>query len=264
MRFSRIAARKAQLLLFQAAEPAPLVEAEEIDPRPEMLCFRGQTLAIVRHYFELSCQVGRLPSLLGREFFRARVSHHSIPSFEDQVVFTRDIEICLGRLTDDHAEIVTLVGLYDFSVDEVAEMLHRSAFAIRRWFCEALDALAEIFLQGGILSENRPDRRQRQAATSRLPADIAAGARKPPQSVKRSPRARPHRGYGMTLRCILSTARPNRRRLVSWRHTCGARPQKGDNLLRRVPTGNIAEFGVRRPLRRIAVSVVGPCADRRN
>ncbi len=186
MRFSRTAARKAQLLLFQSAEPAPLVEAEEIDPRPEMLCFRGQTLAIVRHYFELSCQVGRLPSLLGREFFRARVSHHSIPSFEDQVVFTRDIEICLGRLTDDHAEIVTLVGLYDFSVDEVAEMLHRSASAIRRWFCEALDALAEIFLQGGILSENRPDRRQRQAATSRLPADIAAGARKPPQSVKRS------------------------------------------------------------------------------
>ena len=186
MRFSRIAARKAQLLLFQAAEEEPAVEPEEIDPRPEMLCFRGQTLAIVRHYFELSCQVGRLPSLLGREFFRARVSHHSIPSFEDQVVFTRDIELCLARLSDDLAEIITLVGLYDFSVDEVAEMLHRSAFGVRRWFCEALDALAEIFLLGGILSEDRPDRRQRQA-TSRLPADIAAGARKPPQSVKRSP-----------------------------------------------------------------------------
>ncbi len=187
MRFSRIAARKAQLLLFQAAEEEPAVEPEEIDPRPEMLCFRGQTLAIVRHYFELSCQVGRLPSLLGREFFRARVSHHSIPSFEDQVVFTRDIELCLARLSDDLAEILTLVGLYDFSVDEVAEMLHRSAFGIRRWFCEALDALAEIFLLGGILSEDRPDRRQRQAARSPLPADIADGARKPPQSVKRSP-----------------------------------------------------------------------------
>lgn len=186
MRFSRIAARKAQLLLLEAAEPSPVV-LEEIDPRPETLCFRGQTLAIVRHYFELSCQVGRLPSLLGREFFRARVSHHSIPSFEDQAVFNRDVELCLARLSDDHAEIITLVGLYDFSVDEVAEMLHRSTFGIRTWFCAALDALAEIFLQGGILSENRPDRRQRQAATSRVPADIAAGARKPPQSVKRLP-----------------------------------------------------------------------------
>jgi len=187
MRFSRIAARKAQMLLFQSAEAAPVVEPEAIDPRPEMLCFRTQTLAIVRHYFELSCQVGRLPSLLGREFFRARVSHHSIPSFEDQVVFTRDVELCLGRLSDDHAEIMTLVGLYDFSVDEVAEMLHRSAFGIRCWFGEALDALAEIFLQAGILSEDRPDRRQRQAAASRLPTDIAAGVKKPPQSVKRLP-----------------------------------------------------------------------------
>lgn len=185
MRFSKIAARKAQLLLFQAAEPAPTAEPEEIDPRPEMLCFRGQTLAIVRHYFELSCQVGRLPSLLGREFFRARVSHHSIPSFEDQAVFTRDIELSLARLSEDHAEIITLVGLYDFSVDEVGEMLSRSAFVVRRWFCEALDALAEIFLQGGILCEDRPDRRQRQVSRSPLPADIAAGAKKPPQSVKR-------------------------------------------------------------------------------
>jgi hypothetical protein len=187
MRFSRVAARKAELLLFRADEPAPVMEAGEIDPRPEILCFRGQTLALVRHYFELSCQVGRLPSLLGREFFRARVSHHSIPSFEDQAVFTRDVELCLRRLSDDHAEIITLVGLYDFSVEEVAEMLHRSAFAIRRWFCEALDALAEIFLQGGILSEDRPDRRQRQPAASHLPAYIAAGGKKPPQSVKRLP-----------------------------------------------------------------------------
>jgi hypothetical protein len=186
MRFSTVAAHKAQMLLFESAEPAP-VQTEEIDPRPEIVCFRGQTLAIIRHYFELSSQAGRLPSLLGREFFRARVSHHRIPSFEDQAVFSRDVELCLARLSDHHAEVVTLVGLYDFSVEEVAEMLHRSAFGIRRWFWEALDALAEIFLQGGILSEARPDRRQRQATTSRLPADIAAIGRKSPQSVKRSP-----------------------------------------------------------------------------
>ncbi len=71
MRVSILAARKAQLLLREGHEPAPVGEADEIDPRPETLCFRGQTLALVRHFFELSCQVGRLPSLLGREFFRA-------------------------------------------------------------------------------------------------------------------------------------------------------------------------------------------------
>ena len=155
-----------------------------------MLCFRSQTLAMVRHFFELSCQVGRLPSLLGREFFRARVSHHSIPSFEEQVVFARDVEICLSRLSDDHAEIVTLVGLYDFSLDEVSEMLRCSKSAVHKWFSEALDCLSEIFLRAGLLSEERPDRRQRQVTRRSLPVDVAALGKKPPGSVKVAPEQR--------------------------------------------------------------------------
>jgi len=79
-------------------------ELFEADPRPEMLCFRGQTMAIMRHFFEISSQLGRLPSLLGREFFRAKVSHHAIPSFEEQAVFVRDVELCLERLSEEHAE----------------------------------------------------------------------------------------------------------------------------------------------------------------
>ena len=187
MRFSKLAARKAQLLLFQHQAPTPAAAAEQMDPRPEMLCFRGQTLALVRHFFELSCQVGRLPSLLGLEFFRARVSHHSIPSFEDQAVFARDVELCLSRLSEDQAEIITLVGLYDFSHDEVARMLHSSKAAVHQWFSDALDALSEIFLQAGLLSEGRPDRRQQQVTRRGLPADIAVLGKKPPQSVKRPP-----------------------------------------------------------------------------
>jgi RNA polymerase sigma factor (sigma-70 family) len=185
MRFSKSAARKAQLLAFQYEDPAP-PEAEEIDPRPEMLCFRGQTLALVRHFFELSSQVGRLPSLLGREFFRARVSHHRIPSFEEQAVFARDVELCLARLSDEHAEIITLTGLYDFSYEEVAEMLHSSRTRVHQWFSEALDALSEIFLQAGLLHEDRPDRRQRQVTWRGLPADVRAPAKKPPHSVSKA------------------------------------------------------------------------------
>ncbi|MGA2902730.1 MAG: hypothetical protein ABSD98_02785 [Candidatus Korobacteraceae bacterium] len=191
MRQFKQAAHKAQLLLFEPHDPSPVAEVDEIDPRPEMLCFRGQTLALVRHFFELSCQVGRLPSLLGREFFRARVSHHNIPSFEEQAVFSRDVELCLSRLSDDHAEIITLVGLYDFSLDEVAEMLRYSKAAVHRWFSEALDYLSEIFLRAGVLSEQRPDRRQRQVTKRPLPADVATLGKKPPRGVKRAPELRP-------------------------------------------------------------------------
>jgi Sigma-70, region 4 len=161
---SKIAAHKAKLLLMRAAEPAPAPEPdpEEIDPRPEMVCFRSQTLAMVRHYFELSSQLGRLPSLMGREFFRARITHHAVPSFEDQAVFVRDIELSIAKLSAEHQEIVMICGLYDFSHEEIAGMLHISKASVKAWFAEALDALSEIFLAGGILRESRPDRHQRQ------------------------------------------------------------------------------------------------------
>ncbi len=181
MRMSQTAARKAQLLRMQALAPTPAAAApaEDIDPRPEMVCFRGQTLAMVRHHFELSSQLGRLPSLMGREFFRARVSHHAIPSFEEQAVFVRDVELCLARLNAEHQEIMTIAGLYDFTHDEIAEMLHIAKSAVNVWFAEALDALSEIFLAAGLLSEQRPDRRQRQ---------VTLGHSRGPGARRRGPR----------------------------------------------------------------------------
>jgi len=60
-----------------------------------------------------------------------------------------------------------IAGMYDFSNEEIAAMLHISKASAGQWFNAALDALAEIFLEAGLLSEQRPDRRQRQVA--RLP-----------------------------------------------------------------------------------------------
>jgi len=153
-----------------------------LEVRPEAVCYRGQTLTLLRHFYELSCQVGRLPSLLGREFFCARVSHHAIPSFEEQVVFACDIELCLGRLSDEHAEILTLVGLYDFTRQEISAMLHCGREVVTVRVNDALDALTELFLQAGVLAASRPDRRQRHAGSEsgrtspkpRLPSGEAA------------------------------------------------------------------------------------------
>jgi len=172
----------AQLPLFRPGRDAELPLG--LDPRPEMVCFRGQTLALVRHYFELSCQVGRLPSLMGREVFRARVSHHAIPSFEEQIVFLRDLELCLGRLRKEQAEIMTLVGLHDLPRDQVAAMLGCSRWWINDQFARALDALSEIFLQAGLLDERRADRWQRQVLERKHPRRTAR-ARKKPCAVKR-------------------------------------------------------------------------------
>ena len=127
--------------------------------RPDALFYRAQTLAIVRHFFEISCQIGRLPSILGREFFRAKVSCHGIPSFEEQAVFVHDVERALARLNPQSLEVVSLVGLYQYSLEEVAMLLRRSRGNVSERFAEAVDTLAQIFLASGLLKEDRPDRR---------------------------------------------------------------------------------------------------------
>jgi hypothetical protein len=189
MRTSRLAAHKAKLLLIRPCNSAPTAVKEEIEPRPEMLCFRGQTLALIRHFFEISSQVGRVSSLLGREFFRSRVSHHAIPSFEEQAVFVRDVELCLAKLSAERCEVLTLLGLYDYSCDEVSQMFQCSRTRVRQWFNEALDALGEVFLKAGLLRENQPDRRQRQVMPCKPPADVVELRRKPPASVRVAPLA---------------------------------------------------------------------------
>ncbi len=138
---------------------------ESDSTRADALFFRGQTLAIIRHFFEIASQIGRLPSILGREFFRARVSHHAIPSFEDQAVFVHDVERALGRLNDNDAEVIALVGLFQYSLDEAAELLGRSRTTVAVRFADAVDRLAELFLTVGLLQENRPDRRLQRFAT---------------------------------------------------------------------------------------------------
>ena len=184
MRRSQRAARKAKLLLMQKPERAAPSAEELLEPRPEMVCFRGQTMALVRHFFEISSQVGRISSLLGREFFRSRVSHHAIPSFEEQAVFARDIELCLGKLSHGHAGVISLMGLYDLSDEEVAGLYQCSRRYVRQWFAEAVDCLSEIFLAADLLRENRPDRRQHQRMDDGTPRDGIGSRRKPPQSVR--------------------------------------------------------------------------------
>jgi hypothetical protein len=127
--------------------------------RPDALFFRAQTQAIIRHFFEISCQIGRLPSILGREFFRAKVSHRRVPSFEEQVVFVHDVERAMARLNPQNLEIVSLVGLYQYFLGEATKVLGRSRSTVAERYAEAVDTLAQIFLETGLLREDRPDRR---------------------------------------------------------------------------------------------------------
>jgi hypothetical protein len=162
----------------------PPEHAVDFDPEPEVVFYRGQALAIVRHFFEMSCQFGRLPSILGREFFRAKVSHHAIPSFEDQALFAHDVRQSLMKLDDPEMDVLTLVGLYDLNLDEAAKLLDCSTGYVSQRFADALARLTQIFLDSGVLRRDRPDRRQAQMKGRKLP-ESALPPKKPCGPVRR-------------------------------------------------------------------------------
>jgi hypothetical protein len=122
------------LLASVQAKPAPLAT------------YRGRTMALLRRYFRMSLDIGRLPSLLGREFFRARVTAYHVHSFEDVVILVHDVEGCLERLDDFSRALVARIVFQDYTWDQTAALLRCSQRRVARRFPQALDRLSEIFL----------------------------------------------------------------------------------------------------------------------
>ena len=120
-------------------------------PESELWIYRDRTTAMLRRYFRLSVELGRLPSLLGREFFRARVTSYRMHSFEDAVIFVHDVENCLCKLDDLSRQLLGRIVLQEYRQDETARLLHCPRRRVVRKFPQALDALTGIFLARELL-----------------------------------------------------------------------------------------------------------------
>jgi len=77
----------------------------------DLWIYRDRTVAMLHRYERMALQVGRLPSLLGREFFRTQVTSYSAHTFEDSVIFVHDIERCLDMLNPREKEVIAIVVL---------------------------------------------------------------------------------------------------------------------------------------------------------
>ena len=118
----------------------------------ELPKYRQRTLALLRRYFHSSLEVGRLPSLLGREFFRAKVTSYRVTSFEDAVIFVHDIERCLQRLDRIGQDVIAKIVFQSFDYFEVANASRCTWRTIANRFPRALDDLSRIFLEVGLLA----------------------------------------------------------------------------------------------------------------
>jgi predicted DNA-binding protein (UPF0251 family) len=136
--------QSAEELLEQCLE-----ESREIERQRRI--YRGRTVAMLRRYMRYSIETGRLPSLLGREFFRAKVTSYTVTTFEDRVIFVHDMEICLERLDQFAREVLARVVLQEYEQEEAAALMGCTRMTVHRKLLEALDTLSDILVKVGLL-----------------------------------------------------------------------------------------------------------------
>ena len=133
----------------QVPEARPWLGETELDMWP----YRDRTVALLKRYARASVEVGRLPSLLGRECFRARVSSYPMTSFEDIVIFVHDMDTALGRLNPFQQRLIAMNVLEEYSLPEVARLLPCPLRTVEREVPDALDLLSRAFLESGLIKQ---------------------------------------------------------------------------------------------------------------
>ncbi len=118
---------------------------------PELAFYRKYTEGMLRRYVRLSMETGRVPSLLGREMFRGRVTNYRVQGFDDVVIFVHDVEKCLTKLTALQQTLIERIALQEYTQGEAARMTGMSLRTVVRRYAEAVDMLTSIFLESGLL-----------------------------------------------------------------------------------------------------------------
>lgn len=122
-----------------------------VDRNPEIWIYRSRTTGLLRRYMRLSLEAGRLPSVVGREVFRAKITNYTSVTFEDRVIFVHDVEACLERLGEFDRGIIARVVLQEQDHERAARLLGCTRKTIERRFTDLIDELSEDFLRVGLL-----------------------------------------------------------------------------------------------------------------
>jgi len=132
---------------------------EDPEREQERRIYRRRTVAMLRRYMRYAIETGRLPSVLGREFFRAKVTSYTVVTFEDRVIFVHDMEMCLARLDEFSRRVLSRVVLQEYEQEEAAHLLGCTRMTVHRKLVEALDRLKDILLEVGLLEGIRSGER---------------------------------------------------------------------------------------------------------
>ena len=130
------------------------MEEELVEERqdPELALYRGRTVGLLKKYFRMSVELGHLPSVMGREFFRTHVTSYGTHSFEDAVIFVHDVDRCLEKIHRRHQTIIVRLFFQQYTNDETAVLMDCGRTTFQRWRIDALNALTEVFLERKLLT----------------------------------------------------------------------------------------------------------------
>lgn len=131
-------------------------QRREEEEERERRIYRGRTVAMLRRYMRYSIETGRMPSLLGAEFFRAKVTAYTVVTFEDRVIFVHDMEKCLDRLDEFSRQLIARHILQEHDQWGTAKLLHCNEKTIRRCTPLVLDLLSQILLDVGLMKRLEP------------------------------------------------------------------------------------------------------------
>lgn len=142
-------------LATDRSAPVPRPTPESKPPEPQMAFYRKYTEALLRRYVRMSMEAGKVPSLLGREMFRAKVTSYRVESFEDVVIFIHDVEHCLEQLDEEQQCLIARIALQEYTLQEAAEIMGLPPRTAVRRYCQALDRLTRVFLQNRMLEPQK-------------------------------------------------------------------------------------------------------------
>lgn len=143
---------------FQGAADDLAIPELSWEEERERRIYRARTVTMLRRYMRYSIETGRLPSLLGREFFRAKVTAYIVVTFEDRVIFVHDMETCLNKLDEFSRQIIARHILQEHDQAATARLLGCAERTVRTYVPIALDVLSEILLDVGLLERIVPIR----------------------------------------------------------------------------------------------------------
>ena len=137
--------------------------------------YRSSCVAMLRRYFQMSIELGRLPMLLGREFFRARSDTIREAWFEDAVIYVHDIERCMESLHHFDQQVIARVIFQDYTQEDAARLLHCTDRHLRTRLAVALDVLAQLFLDRKLMVIAKSRRPEHAVEGLSVPEEEAGG-----------------------------------------------------------------------------------------